>query len=585
MKQFLKYTLASMFGVIVAFTLLFLILIGIGSSLSKSDSTFEVKDNSVLKIVLNGEISEQSIDNPFNMNIPGIPIGTKNLKQGLDNILAAISRAKENSSIKGIYIETGVLRAGWSTAAEIRNALTQFKKSGKFIWAYGEMMGQKEFFICTAADSIFLNPQGMIELSGLSATPIFYKETLAKIGVEPEIFKVGTFKSAVEPYINTKMSDASRLQTASFLNGMWGEVLSQISKSRKISIETLQELANHNTTFDSGENLVKNKLADRLLYKTDMEDLLKTKVGANVNSDLQAVSPAQLMTNLNKSASIEREKIAILYADGEIFDSGSEGIVIDKIIKDITALRKDSLVKAVVFRVNSPGGSAYASEQIWKAIEDLKMVKPVVVSMGDYAASGGYYISCGASKIVASNNTLTGSIGIFGMFFNVNELTKKLGLSFDVVKTNQLSDFGNLTRAMTPLEKQKIQNYVNSGYDLFIKRCSDGRHIDDAQMRKIAEGRVWTGKQAKELGLVDEIGGIDEALKIAAKLGKISKYRLVSYPEKKDFFKQLIEDLTSDTQLKMVKWILGDEYNALIKLKTSKIQTGIVARMDPLEIN
>jgi protease IV len=584
MKQFLKYALASMLGVIVAFTLLFLILIGIGSSLSQKESSVQIQENSVLKISLNGVILEQSVDNPFNFNIPGIPMDTRNLSQGLDDLMGSIDKAGKNPNIKGIYLECGALETGWSTAEEIRNALLRFKKSGKFILAYGEMMDQKEYFICSAADSLFLNPEGMINFAGLAATPIFYKETLDKIGVKAEIFKVGTFKSAVEPYINTKMSDANKLQTQSFLNEMWNHVLNQVSKSRKISVEALQDLADSNTLFESATNLVHYKLADSLMYETDMVRYLNAKAGVKEDKDAQLLTPTDVIKSID-NGDVEAQKIAILYAEGEIFDSGSEGIVAKELIKDIKKIQKDSLIKSVVLRVNSPGGSAYASEQIWKAISDLKKIKPVVVSMGDYAASGGYYISSGASKIVASPNTLTGSIGIFGMYFIMDELAQKIGLNFDVVKTNELSDFGNLTRPMTTIEKFKVQNYVNRGYDLFVKRCAEGRNIKDADIRKIAEGRVWTGSQALKNGLVDEIGGLDKAIALASKMGKVDKYRLVQYPEKKDFMTLLMEEMSSDSQLRFAKWVLGEDFAPLLKLKQAKMQTGIIAKMVPIDIN
>jgi protease IV len=585
MKQFLKYTLASILGVIIAMVLIFLILLGIGTSISKSESGVKIEDNSVLKITLDGTFHEQSIDNPFNFTIPGLPVDTRQTTQGLDDVLKAIEKAKTNPKIKGIYLEAGVLMTGWVTAEEIRDALVNFKKSGKFVLAYGELMDQKEYYICTAADHIYMNPEGMINLHGLAATPIFYKETLEKLGVKPEIFRVGTFKSAVEPYMTTKMSEASRMQTQEYMDGIWAHALDGISATRKLTVEQLNTLADRNMMFEPAQVLVKEKLADSLMYETDMMEYLSSKAGVSKVKDLNFVSPTDVVTDVGDAGPFEREKVAILYADGEINDSGTEGIVAKDLIKDIQTLREDTLVKAVVFRVNSPGGSAYASEQIWKAIQDLKSEKPVVVSMGDYAASGGYYISCNANKIVASPNTLTGSIGIFGMFFTLDELSKKIGLHYDVVKTNDLADLGNMTRPMTPLEKQKIQNHVNRGYDLFVKRCSEGRNIQDKELRKIAEGRVWTGKKALELGLVDKLGGLDEAIRLAAKLGKVKKYRLISYPEKKDFLTVFMEQLSGESKMRMVRMFLGEEYAPLLKLKTSKIQTGILTRMDPVDIH
>jgi protease-4 len=584
MKQFLKFTLASLLGVFIALALIFLILLGIAGAVSSSEKSVTIKENSILKISLEGTVQEQSIDNPFDFTIPGLPMDTRIRNQGLDDILSAIKRAKTNDKIKGIYLISGTLQAGIATAEEIRNALIDFKKSGKFILAYGEMMDQKEYYIASVADKIIFNPEGMLNLHGLAATPVFYKGTLEKIGVTPEIFRVGTFKSAVEPFICTEMSVANRKQTQELLDGIWGNILTSLSASRKINKDDLNQLANRNMLFEAATELVKSKLVDSLLYQPDMMRYLSAKVGVTEVDDLQLLSVKDMMTAPDETASIEKEKVAVLYADGEIFDSGTDGIVSKDLIKEILKIQKDSLIKAVVFRVNSPGGSAYASEQIWKAMSELKAKKPVVVSMGDYAASGGYYISCCADKIVAAPNTITGSIGIFGMYFIMDELSRKIGLSYDVVKTNDLSDLGNAIRPMTTTEKMKIQAYVNRGYDLFVKRCADGRKMKNEDIRNIAEGRVWTGVKAKEIGLVDQIGGLDKAIQIAAKLGKITKYRMVYYPEKKDLMTELMKEFTGDTKMKMAKAFLGEEYAPLLKLKTSSIQTGIMTRMDMFDI-
>lgn len=584
MKQFLKFTLASMLGVFIALALIFLILLGVAGAISSSDKTATIQEKSILKISLDGTVQEQSMENPFDFTIPGLPLDTKMENQGLDDIMIAIKKAKTNEKIKGIYLVSGVLNAGMATAEEIRNALLDFKKSGKFILAYGEFMDQKEYYIASVSDKIIFNPEGMLNFHGFAATPVFYKGTLEKIGVKPEIFRVGTFKSAVEPFICTKMSDANRIQTQELLGGIWGNVLSNISASRKIKVETLNQLANRNMLFEQATELIKAKLADSILYEPDMMKYLSAKAGVSDVDDLKLVGVKAMMTAPDNSANVEKEKVAILYADGEIFDSGSDGVVSKDLIKEIHKIQKDSLIKAVVFRVNSPGGSAYASEQIWKAMSELKSKKPVVVSMGDYAASGGYYISSCATKIVAAPNTITGSIGIFGMFFIMDELSRKIGLSYDVVKTNDLSDLGNTLRPMTAIEKLKIQAQVNRGYDLFVKRCADGRKMKDADIRKIAEGRVWTGAKAKEIGLVDEIGDLNTAINLAAKLGKIGKYRLVYYPEKKDFMTELMKEFQGDAKMKMAKAFLGEEYAPLLKLKTTKIQTGIMTRMDMFDI-
>ncbi|MDD2611810.1 MAG: signal peptide peptidase SppA [Bacteroidales bacterium] len=585
MKQFFKFTLASFVGVIIALLFFSLIIISIAGAISSTDRQYRLKDNSFLKISLNGELKEQSVDNPFNLTIPGLPVDTKMESQGLDDILSAISKAKTNDQIKGIYIDVKTLSAGFSSIEEIRNALIEFKKSGKKIYAYGDTYDQREYYICSVADKIFINPQGMMNFCGLAATPVFYKGTLDKLGVKAEIFRVGTFKSAVEPYLNTKMSEASKLQTKEYIGGIWGHLLKGISASRNISTDELNTLANKNMLFQPTEELIKNKLVDSILYESGMRAFLAKKAGVDDFDDLNLVSVSDFLTIPGKSTKFVQDKIAILYAEGEIFDEGTEGIVRDDMISEIEKIKKDETIKAVVFRVNSPGGSAYASEQIWKAISDLKAVKPVVVSMGDYAASGGYYISCNANKIIASPNTITGSIGIFGTFFILDKLADKVGLSFDVVKTNDMSDLGNITRPMTEIEKHKIQNYIEKGYDLFVKRCSEGRKMDSQKLRKIAEGRVWTGEKAVELGLADELGGIDHAIKVAAKLGKVKNYRMVSFPEKKNFMTQLMEEFEGKTKMHIALSYFGEEYAPLLKLKEAKIQTGILARMENMDIH
>ena len=585
MKQFFKFTLASFVGVIIALLFFSLIIISIAGAISSTDRQYRLKDNSFLKISLNGELKEQSVDNPFNLTIPGLPVDTKMESQGLDDILSAISKAKTNDQIKGIYIDVKTLSAGFSSIEEIRNALIEFKKSGKKVYAYGDTYDQREYYICSVADKIFMNPQGMINFCGLAATPVFYKGTLDKLGVKAEIFRVGTFKSAVEPYLNTKMSEASKLQTKEYIGGIWGHLLKGISASRNISTDELNTLANKNMLFQPTEELIKNKLVDSILYESGMRTFLAKKAGVDDIDDLNLVSVSDFLTVPEKSSKFVQDKIAMLYAEGEIFDEGTEGIVRDDMISEIEKIKKDETIKAVVFRVNSPGGSAYASEQIWKAISDLKAVKPVVVSMGDYAASGGYYISCNANKIIASPNTITGSIGIFGTFFILDKLADKVGLSFDVVKTNDMSDLGNITRPMTEIEKHKIQNYIEKGYDLFVKRCSEGRKMDSQKLREIAEGRVWTGEKAVELGLADELGGIDHAIKVAAKLGKVKNYRMVSFPEKKNFMTQLMEEFEGKTKMHIALSYFGEEYAPLLKLKEAKIQTGILARMENMDIH
>jgi len=586
MKQFLKITLASVTGAFIALVLFFAIMLLIVTGIASSmESEYKLEDNSLLKISLSGDLKEQSVENPFDFSIPGMPMPNPMENQGLDDILSAIKKAKANEKISGIYLDVKTLKGGFGGIEEIRNALIDFKKSGKKVYAYGDTYDQREYYICSVADKIFINPQGMLNFCGLSAHPMFYKGTLDKLGIKTEVFKVGTFKSAVEPYLFTKMSDASRLQTKVYMQDIWGHLLKGIASSRKISIDNLNRLADKNMMLQTSEELVKCRLVDTLAYKSVVRKYIAMKQGLNKTEDLHLVTVQDFLTIPEDKAKYVREKIAILYAEGNITDEGTEGIVRDDILSEIEKIRDNEDIKAVVFRVNSPGGSAYASEQIWKAITDLKAVKPVVVSMGDYAASGGYYISCNASKIIASPNTLTGSIGIFGVFPIVEGLTQKLGLSFDVVKTNEMSDFGDLTRPMTDMEKLLMQRYIERGYDLFVKRCSEGRKIQEKKLREMAEGRVWTGQRAVELGLADEVGGIDRAIKVAAQLGKVKDYRMVSYPEKKTFYEQILAELEGKTKMRMALEFFGNDYAPLIELKKSNIQTGMLARMNAVDIH
>jgi len=584
MKQFIKFTLATILGVFLSFLIFFVILFSIASAISNSDRQYALKENSLLKITLNGMISEQSAENPFDFSIPGVPMNTKIDKQGLDDILSAIKKAKKNNKIRGIYIEAQTLNAGFVCAEEIRDALEDFSKSGKYIIAYGDNYDKREYFISSVADKVFINPKGLMNIGGLASTPVFYVDALKKIGVKVEVFKVGTFKSAIEPFINRKMSDASRLQTTDYLNGMWNHMLGKISISRGISVDSLNMIADKNTLFEPTESFISDRLVDSLVYESEVMDYLADLHGIEKAKDLNIVSVSEMISVPVKNAEYNQDKIAILYADGQIYDNGTEGIVTHKMIDEINKIKEDNNIKAIVLRVNSPGGSAYASEQIWKALADLKKTRPVVVSMGDYAASGGYYISCNASKIIASPNTLTGSIGIFGTFIVIDELTKKIGLNFDEVETNELADFGNITRPMSDLEKAKIQKYIERSYQLFINRCSEGRNIKPEELEKIAEGRVWTGEKAVELGLVDELGGIKRAIEIAADLAKTKKYRLVYYPAKKDYMTILMEEFSSQAGMKIAIKVLGNEYAPLLKLKESNIQTGVLARMDDIII-
>ena len=541
MKDFLKFTLATVTGIVISSVVLFFIsILVVFSMVSSSESETQVRKNSVMMLDLNGTLAERSQENPLDLIMKD-----DYRTYGLDDILSSIKKAKENEDIKGIYIQATSLGAGFASLEEIRNALKDFKESGKFVVAYGDAYTQGLYYLSSVADKVLLNPQGMLEWRGLAATPMFFKDLLEKVGVEMQVFKVGTYKSAVEPFISTEMSAANREQINVYLSSIWGQITSAVAESRNLSVEALNKEADRMLMFYPAEESVKNGLVDTLIYKNDVRDYLKNLAGIDKDDNMPVLG-IQDMINVKKN--VPRDKsgnvIAVYYAYGEI-DGGSsastdEGINSEKVIKDLRKLKDNENVKAVVLRVNSPGGSAYGSEQIWYAVNQLKKEKPVIVSMGDYAASGGYYISCNADTIVAEPTTLTGSIGIFGMMPNAKGLTEKLGVNFDVVKTNPYADFGNLTRPMNDGEKGLMQMYVNNGYELFLTRCSNGRGISMEELDKIAQGRVWTGSTAKELGLVDELGGLDKALEIAIAKAGVDAYTVMSYPKKEGFLESLM---------------------------------------------
>ncbi len=579
MKDFIKFTFASVLGVVLAgiiFTILGIVtMVGMVAS---SDTETVVKENSIFVLDLEGSLSERVKDNPLQTLM-----GEENQAYGLDDILASIQKAKDNEDIKGIYLQTAFLETSFASLEEIRHALLDFKESGKFIVAYADQYTQDMYYLASVADKIIVNPQGSISWHGLASQPIFYKDLLKKVGVEMQIFKVGTYKSAVEPFIATEMSDANREQVTAFMASIWGRLLEDVSASRNIPVETLNKLADEMMELQPAETYIANGLADTLLYKDGVLDYLKEISGREADESLRTLSLAEMKnvkrnTPLDKSGNI----IAVYYAFGGIDDTTSpeEGINSEKVIKDLRKLREDETVKAVVFRVNSPGGSAYGSEQIWREVVLLKEKKPVIVSMGDYAASGGYYISCAADYIVADPTTLTGSIGIFGMFPNMEELlTDKLGLDFDMVKTNKFADMGTLARPFNSDERAAMQNYINNGYKLFVKRCADGRGMSVEAIEKIAEGRVWTGATAKELGLVDELGGLDKAIEIAAQKAEVEAYSLLTYPSKESFFSSLMNEGKNNYIEGQLMETLGESYSSLKFIQNVKDMDRIQARM------
>lgn len=586
MKDFFKFTLATITGIILTSIVMFVIsIIVVFSMLSSTETETVVKKNSIMMLDLNGSLVERTSDNIFKELFD-----KEDSTYGLDDILASIKKAKENDDIKGIYIQATSLNANFASLQEIRDALDDFKKSGKFIVAYSDNYTQGMYYLSSVANKVLLNPKGAIEWRGLASQPLFLKGLLEKLGIEMQVFRVGTYKAAVERFSATEMSPANREQVTAYITSIWNEIITDVAASRKVSVDSLNNYANRMLMFYPAEQTVKSGMADTLIYKNDVRDYLKQLAKIDKDDDL-AVLGLDEMINVKKNTPKDKSGniIAVYYAFGEI-DGGSsstdeDGIISNEVIKDLRKLKEDKDVKAVVLRVNSPGGSAFGSEQIWEAVCQLKKEKPVIVSMGDYAASGGYYISCAADTIVAEPTTLTGSIGIFGLIPNAKGLTDKLGLSFDVVKTHKFADFGNIMRGMNTDEQTLLQMYINQGYDLFVSRCAEGRKMSKNEIEKIAEGRVWTGEAAKKIGLVDILGGIDKALEIAVKKAKVEGYTVVGYPDRKNVLQELLNSKPGNyIESRMLKSQLGDYYNGFSMLKNLEKADFMQARV-PFELN
>lgn len=585
MKQFLKFTLATIVGIIITTLLGILILFGIvGAVAGSKESVTELKPNSVYEIKLEGNLIDRSEDDPFSAALAEA-MGTSSEKtMGLDDLLANIEKAKNDANIVGIYLNGGSLSGGFASFKEIRNALLDFKKAGKFIVAYADNYSQKDYYLVSVANKILINPQGMLELKGLSAQTMFFKNTLDKLGIEMQIVKVGTYKSAVEPLITTKMSDANREQVTVYMGSIWKTFLTEVSAARKISVEKLNAYADEMMMFQPTEKAKQYGLVDGLAYTNEADSILKTFVkGLEKDKDVTFVKHSA-MTKLPDTSKYDKNKVAVIYAVGEITDADGEGIVARDLVKTINEVAKDSAVKAVVLRVSSPGGSAYASEQIWHALNILKAKKTLIVSMGDYAASGGYYISCMADNIVAQPNTITGSIGIFGVIPNISGLNEKLGLTYDGVKTNKMSDAITVNRKFTPEEHNLMQNYVNHGYELFVKRCADGRKMKTEQIKAIAEGRVWTGEDAIKNGLVDKIGGLNDAIALAVAKAKLKTYNVSEYPKKETFESKFMKSFGDDVEARFLKAQLGEQYKLFKQVRNLDKINGIQARL-PYDLN
>lgn len=589
MKDFFKNVLATAVGVLLVgfITGFFMVVSLVGMALSQSE-TAPVADNSVLVLRLTGSLSERANDDML-----ASMFGDRIPKLGLATMTEAIRQAKESDKVKGIYIEAGAFAPdSYASLAAIRRELEEFRKAGKWIIAYGDSYTQGAYYLASVADKVYLNPQGQVDWHGLGSEPVFVKDLLAKLNVRMQVAKVGTYKSATEMFTGEKMSDADRQQTTAYLTGIWQNVVSAVGKSRSLTAQQLNAYADSLVSLAAPQDYVRMRMVDGLLYTDQVRQAVKKKLGLSPDDEIPQVSMSDLLAAGPEDK--KGDEIAVYYAVGDIVDGvvamPSRESVIDaqKVCADLQDLAKDKDVKAVVLRVNSPGGSAYASEQIWHQVMELKKVKPVVVSMGSYAASGGYYISCPANWIVAEPNTLTGSIGIFGMFPDVSGLLReKLGLKFDEVKTNKYALFGTRSRPFTADELSHLESYIDRGYKLFRQRVADGRRLKVDQVEQVAQGHVWLGQDALRIGLVDQLGGVEVALRKAAQLAKLTQWHSSAYPVLPDYLSQLL-DLPGaargnylDEQMRQS---LGAYYEPFALIRDLQAQNPLQARL-PFEPN
>lgn len=589
MKSFIKYTMATVVGIFLTMTLFTIIsIISLAGMMATEGMSAPIKEKSILRLDLSGTLAERSESNPF-----AALMGEENMALSLEDALLALDKAAKNENIIGVYLEGGALGANPGMAQELRQALVEFKESGKWVVAYGDSYGKTAYYLSSVADSVLLNPEGNVDFGGMASQIMFFKDVMEKIGVKMQVFKVGTYKSAVEPFICTEMSPANREQVTSYLFSIWTNMLKDVAESRNMEVGKLNSLADSLTMISEASVALNGGLVDKLCYMDEVKAILREKSGLeDEDDDLVFASVADVAKSETLDEKVD-EQVAVYYAYGEIVQSQGTGlgmsqehqIVGEKMIKDLQDLREDEDVKAVVIRVNSPGGSAFASEQIWREVCLLKEKKPVVVSMGGMAASGGYYISCAANRIFAEPTTLTGSIGIFGMIPDASELmTEKIGLKFDVVKTNEMSDIGTMARPFNEAESAQMQKMINRGYDLFTKRVADGRGMAQDSVKLIAEGRVWTGEQGLNIGLVDELGNLDDAVAHAAELAKVEKFRAVPYPGADNPFEQLLNQTKGGYLDSELRELLGEGYAVYSLVRNVKDADRIQARM-PFEMN
>ncbi len=588
MKQFFGAFFGSILGIVFATIIAVLLIIAaVKTSFSSNDSEQQeevavVKDNSVLKLTFEGAIIDREKENPFKDLGDLGPLLSSN-GYGLNTLISKIRNAKTDKKIKGIFLYTKTIDAGFATIQELRNALDDFKKSGKFIYSYSEFYGQKEYYLASVSNKIYLNPQGALEWKGLSMSLLFFKNAFDKLGVEVQVFRHGKFKSAVEPFLMDKMSASNRIQSETFLNSIWNSMLVQISIDRKISIDNLNKMAN-NLEIRFPEDALGN-LVDKVSYEDEVLSEIKTKIGIKEADKINLIEFDKYKSKSSTELGSETKKIAVIYASGSISggQGGEDEIGSDALCKTIKKARLDEKIKAIVLRVNSPGGSALASDVIWREVVLAKKIKPVIVSMGNLAASGGYYISCAADYIFAQPNTITGSIGVFGMIPNVKKaLDQKLGINIDTVNTNLHSDVGGIFRSVSASEYDYIQSGVEKVYDVFTMRVAEGRKMNQADVDSIGQGRVWSGSDALKIKLVDELGGLNDAIAFAAKKAKVDLYNVIELPKQKGPFDALLGK-ESELESKLIKNNLGLPYSFFKQLKKTVNMKGVQARL-PFEM-
>ncbi|MDN4165429.1 signal peptide peptidase SppA [Cytophagales bacterium LB-30] len=578
MRGFFKIVFGTLVGIFLAWFLAFWILIGLAGSLS-SDKEVTVKKNSVLHLSLNRPIVEREVEDPFE-ELMGTYSGAVSTV-GLLELKSAIKQAATDENIKGIYLDAGFPTTGFATLREIRESLLEFKESGKFIIAYSEYYSEAGYYLASVADEIHLNPLGVIELNGLSTEVIFFKGLFEKLEIEPQIFRVGEFKSAVEPFMRTDMSEANRVQTRSFLGSLYTTYLKDVAASRAIDFDALSAIANQ-MQVRKAQDAVDKKLATHISYEDEVHASLRSQLGLEDSDKIQTISYKKYRKSYSDENYGSKDRIAVIMANGAIGsgESTNDAIGSATVAEEIRKARKDKKVKAVVLRINSPGGSLVASDVIWREVSLCTQEKPVIASMGDVAASGGYYIAMAADTIVAQPNTITGSIGIFGMLFNAkNLLNNKLGITTESIKTGEWSDMMTISRPLTDAEKAIIQTEIESGYNTFTTKAAEGRSMSHEALLAIASGRVWSGREAKERGLVDVMGGLDDAIAIAAAKAGLTEYSTRYFPKQKNFAEQLLSGMSEEAQMKIMEWQLGEYFPIYQQVKEVQKLQGVQALM------